>query len=437
MRVLFTSMSGLGHIQPMLPLALALTDRGHELLWATAADAHPRLARHDIATAEAGIPLAAALAQVRERFPQVEQLRGDARSEFLFPRLFGLVAAGHAITEMRAVVSDFAPAVVISEAGELTGPLLASSRAVPHATHGFGIALPAPRVQAAGEMMAELWREEGRDVPPHAACYEHLYIDIFPPDLSGAEFRHMPRVVRSGPQPALAAPDEMPPPGLEDANGLVYITFGTIFNGVPAFGAAVAGAARLGRPTLVTLGPGPVTGGARPAAGAAGSGTAGPVAERAAFDPAGSHVHFAHYVAQGLVLPRSAVVVSHGGSGTVLGALAQGVPQLCLPQGADQFLNAAAISRSGAGLQLHPGVATADAVEVALRRLLEEPAFAVAAKNAAASIARMPAVETVADAVESLVFSRPDAAAGAEGVPVRWSRTGRADPRHAAMHGPR
>ena len=63
-------------------------------------------------------------------------------------------------------------------------------------------------------------------------------------------------------------------------------------------------------------------------------------------------------MSQTSVLPHCTAVVSHAGSGTVLGALGTGLPQLCLPQAADQFRNAAGVSAAGAGLALHPDNAT-------------------------------------------------------------------------------
>jgi hypothetical protein len=59
-------------------------------------------------------------------------------------------------------------------------------------------------------------------------------------------------------------------------------------------------------------------------------------------------------VLQSQLLARCHAAVSHAGSGTALAAARHGLPQLCLPQGADQFLNAAAIASSGAGLSLKP-----------------------------------------------------------------------------------
>ena len=43
MRVLFSSTSGHGHVIPMLQLARAFQAAGHDVLWATAAQATPRV----------------------------------------------------------------------------------------------------------------------------------------------------------------------------------------------------------------------------------------------------------------------------------------------------------------------------------------------------------------------------------------------------------
>ena len=109
------------------------------------------------------------------------------------------------------------------------------------------------------------------------------------------------------------------------------------------------------------------------------------------------------YVPQSAVLEYCDLVVSHGGSGTALGALALGLPQLCLPQGADQFLNAAAIASAGAGLALMPREATAEAVTDAVLRLLTDPSFRDAAARVSESIASMPSVEEVAALLDTLI----------------------------------
>jgi UDP:flavonoid glycosyltransferase YjiC (YdhE family) len=96
-------------------------------------------------------------------------------------------------------------------------------------------------------------------------------------------------------------------------------------------------------------------------------------------------------------------VVSHAGSGTALATLEHGLPQLCLPQGADQFLNAAAIARYGAGLSLTPEAADADAISAAVQQLLDDSDYRQAASRVGASIRGMPSPDAVAAVLEGMV----------------------------------
>jgi UDP:flavonoid glycosyltransferase YjiC (YdhE family) len=54
------------------------------------------------------------------------------------------------------------------------------------------------------------------------------------------------------------------------------------------------------------------------------------------------------WVPQAEALAQASLVVCHGGSGTVLGALAANVPLVILPLFADQFANARALADTGA-----------------------------------------------------------------------------------------
>ena len=78
--------------------------------------------------------------------------------------------------------------------------------------------------------------------------------------------------------------------------------------------------------------------------------------------PQPAHVLVARFVPQALLMPHVGVVVCHGGAGTLIGALAAGVPVVSLPRGADQFGNAAQVARQGAGLSLGPDAATPPAI---------------------------------------------------------------------------
>ena len=125
--------------------------------------------------------------------------------------------------------------------------------------------------------------------------------------------------------------------------------------------------------------------------------TVGPHGDPDALGPQPSHVHVARYIPQSQLLPQCSVVVSHGGSGTYLASLAAEIPQLCIPQAADQFLNAATCVASGTGLALQPGNVSVELVRDAVTRLLSEPSFRDAAGRVSREIAAMPSAPEVAE----------------------------------------
>ena len=87
------------------------------------------------------------------------------------------------------------------------------------------------------------------------------------------------------------------------------------------------------------------------------------------------------------VLPLASAVLCHGGHGTVMKALAHGLPVVVLPFGRDQKDNGARIEAAGAGLALSPGSGPAR-IAAAIRRVLEEPGFGEGARRLAAVVAR-------------------------------------------------
>jgi MGT family glycosyltransferase len=99
------------------------------------------------------------------------------------------------------------------------------------------------------------------------------------------------------------------------------------------------------------------------------------------------------------LMPGSAAVVGHGGLGTVLRALAHGVPQLLLPLGRDQAFNADRVERTGAGIKL-PTDASTERIRTALRALLTDGRYAAQASLAARHIAADEPDQTAAEALE-------------------------------------
>jgi Protein of unknown function (DUF1205) len=112
----------------------------------------------------------------------------------------------------------------------------------------------------------------------------------------------------------------------------VYLTLGTVsFGAVEVLSRAIAEIAALDVDVLVTV---------------------GPEGEPASLGEMPDNVHVERFVAQSAVLPLIDLVVHHGGTGTVLSAVEVGLPQLLLPQGADQFFNAEILRAAGAARAL-------------------------------------------------------------------------------------
>ena len=120
-----------------------------------------------------------------------------------------------------------------------------------------------------------------------------------------------------------------------------------------------------------------------------------------------SNVHVHQYVPQELLLPHCAAVVTHGGAGSTLGALAFGLPLLVVPQGADHFYNADRVVAAGAAVQLMPDRLTADSARDAVRMLLHDPMFRTAAHRIKNEFAAMPDPHRAVESLEQLTGREP------------------------------
>jgi UDP:flavonoid glycosyltransferase YjiC (YdhE family) len=130
-----------------------------------------------------------------------------------------------------------------------------------------------------------------------------------------------------------------------------------------------------------------------------------------------ANVRVERWVDQAAVLRHASAVVCHGGSGTVRGALAQGVPLVVMPMFADQPHNAARVHELGAGIAVEPPPAGIDGLRGAVEDLLAHARYAAQAGLVAADIRALPLVDEAADALR-------DTAAAGTGTSSAWSTSG-------------
>jgi UDP:flavonoid glycosyltransferase YjiC (YdhE family) len=163
----------------------------------------------------------------------------------------------------------------------------------------------------------------------------------------------------------------------------VYVTLGTAFNveSGDLFERVLAGLRDVEADAIVTVGRG---------------------VDPRRFGPQPAHVRIAADLPQAEVLHRCDAVLSHGGSGTVVGAIAAGRPQVVLPMGADQPHNAARCEALGVGVALDAVRATPEEIGAAVRAVLDDPRRRAAAARLRAGAAALPPPEQAVRLLERL-----------------------------------
>jgi UDP:flavonoid glycosyltransferase YjiC (YdhE family) len=118
--------------------------------------------------------------------------------------------------------------------------------------------------------------------------------------------------------------------------------------------------------------------------------TTGSDLDPAVLGPQPPNVRIERFIPQAAVLASASAVVSHAGSGSVLGALAFGLPSLLIPMGADQPFNAQRAEALGVARVLDPLTCTPDDVRRALREVLDDPSYRVRAAELRAETLALP-----------------------------------------------
>ncbi len=387
MRVLCTCVPGDGHFNPMLPLARAMADAGHEVAFATAEAIAGRVTKAGFEFLPAGISLGEQLEQAAQRFPGQAALFGAERFENFVPRMLAGVAAPPRIDDLLPIVEEWRPDVVVHDETELGGPVAAARFGIPHADHSVGILRPLSMFRLARQMLEPAYERLGVELGPHAGLFDYLYLDVCPPSLQSP---WIDEVSVAHPMSNAAIPPdsgEQAPAWIADLpdRPTLYVSLGTIFSADPTVFRTILEGAREEEVNVIA--------------------TVGRDNDPADLGPQPDNVHVERYVSQALLLPQCDVVINQGGT-AILSILAEGLPMIVVPQGANQFHNATALEAAGVGRSLLPGQITAEAVRAGLRALLDDPGYRKRAEVIAAEIAAMPGPDDGVRRVERLAEER-------------------------------
>lgn len=377
MRVLAAcSMGGVGHLLPLAPFLEAASRRGHTTAVLAPRSMADTVEALGVELLSGDAPAEEAVAALRERLPVAAPPLARVLSE---RELFGRLAAGALLPAARDAFRLWRPDVLLREPCEWASAL-ACPAVVPAAqvaiTYAAGemrcLEVAAPVLEAQRPGVTELVRAQP-------------YLTAFPASLDPSPWPRTIRYGRQVPTPGPSLPEWWG--GRRDP--LVYVTLGTVtgyLQGAPTVYRTVVEAVSA-LPVRVLL-------------------TTGGRLDLMVLGPLPPNVHVEAWVDQGRVLPDAAVVVCHGGSGTVWGALAAGVPVVVVPGFADQAANGRVVERVGAGLLVarppNPGgrrrlagLEEASAIRQAVGTVLAGPTYRTAARELAAELAAPSPAEVV------------------------------------------
>jgi MGT family glycosyltransferase len=92
-------------------------------------------------------------------------------------------------------------------------------------------------------------------------------------------------------------------------------------------------------------------------------------------DPLAPNVRVERFVPHNHLLPRTDVMVTTAGGGTVMAGLEFGVPMVLVPTEWDKAENAQRVVEAGAGIRLSPGKCTPQRLRKAVEQVLEDPSY--------------------------------------------------------------
>ena len=392
LRILFGFVGGRGHFEPLVAVARAADAAGHLVAFMCGRSMVETVAAAGFTV----LPTAAGPPPGRpERRPllpvDMRREERDLRERFVRDGARSRAAA------MLKRAGEWQPDLIVCDEVDFGSVIAAERLGLPYATVTVLAAGGFVRPDVVSEALDEIRAEHGLPPDPRLeALSRYLVLVPAPPSL-----RHpadpVPRTAHglqaNGPEPAT---DSGPPwPVTRPGAPAVYVTLGTIFNleSGDLFSRVLEGLRD--HPGDVVL-------------------TVGEHLDPIELGPQPDNVHIEGYIPQGEILPNVDVVVSHGGSGSVLGALAHGLPMLIIAMGADQPLNAARCDALGVARVLDPIAASPEDIREALQEVLGDPAYRTAAQGLQDEMTRLPTPSQAVALLERLARDRRPIAADTE-----------------------
>lgn len=379
MRILVTTNKLLSHFTPMLPFAKGLQARGHEVRVAALPDLGEEIAKHGFGHLVLKGPSDAEREALNERANSVPR---EEVGKFYMSEFFMGILARNFLPGLLDELTIWRPDLILRESTEFSGLIVAEKLGIRHVRFEIvngeseeSIATNYTEEMDALRSLVSLAPTGGgylRDEPAFSA--HPRVLDDTPRINSQEPFRFRtfvpPATLTTG------RPEWLPSGG----KPLVYMTFGTVTAGEDrtrhVYAASVDAVADL--PVSVLL-------------------TTGKNAPHDLLPSVPHNVVVREFVPQAEIFEHAELMVCHGGSGTVLGGLASGMPMVVVPLFADQPDNARCLA--SAGLCISVSGDNLPSLRAAIMDGLENREMRRRAIEAANDFAALPTVDDALDAM--------------------------------------
>src|SRR5262245_15702676 len=144
MRVLISCVGASGHFFPTVPLAEALRECGHDVVFTTEPNLRREVENAGFALMAGDRDMASIFAEAQARYPEDRVWTGtiDDQRRFTFHRVWGEARLASGIGAALAHAEAFGPDLIVNDFCDFIGPLVGAVREIPSATVGVGLVSP-------------------------------------------------------------------------------------------------------------------------------------------------------------------------------------------------------------------------------------------------------------------------------------------------------
>ncbi|MGH3818717.1 MAG: glycosyltransferase, partial [Pseudonocardiaceae bacterium] len=247
LRLVFSTRPSFGHLYPLMPLAYAARDAGHDVVFTTGEEFVPRIRALGFETHQVGTCIVKTMQELLNA--RSEPLTDEFRTywDFAGEIFFGALARRTA-EDLLPLLDCLAPNLVIYEQTDFGAAVAAALAGVPAICHSLIRAIEVERRKIlAGTRLDALWAHFGNDSAPLDVFSGDAYLDIYSPSLQEPEIFKHPHWIPMRPVPWSEPSGAMPAWVRTRSRPLVYLTLGTVlFRDGDGLRAAAAGLSTLG-----------------------------------------------------------------------------------------------------------------------------------------------------------------------------------------------